>query len=290
MLLPARAFYDPGMEADQKSRVTQEYFLPVENAMPATLNSAQIEHYNRQGYIAPLRLYSSQEAKNTRHYIDTLLNQVGDENRYAINCYQARLGGIWDICTDRRILDVVEDLIGPDIICWASHLFCKVPMDPKRVPWHQDADYWHLSPKRTITVWLAIDDTDQSNSAMEFIPGTHTLGAQPVRETTDDTVLHREIETPRDCKPYVNALAAGEFSVHADMLVHGSKANSSENRRCGLTIRYCPASVRMTDSAWGDNVEAIVCRGSADNYWKHHHRPDNEIVHLDKQPLNIGGN
>ena len=145
-------------------------FQPVENDAPRTLTSAQIGAYNASGFVQPFDVFGPDEMADLRAYIDGLMADLGPEGAYGINCYQARLAGLYDIATDPRILDLVEDLMGPDILCWASAVLSKRPQDPKAVPWHQDASFWALSPARTVTVWLAIDDADGENSAMRFIP------------------------------------------------------------------------------------------------------------------------
>lgn len=273
------------------SAESSEYFQPITSSALSRLRQPQIDQFNRLGYISGLTLYDKSEIIEKRNYIDSLLEQIGPESRYAINCFQARLSGLWDICCESRLLDYVEDIIGPDIICWASHLFCKAPFDEKKVPWHQDAVYWHLSPQRTVTVWLAIDDSDAENSAMQFLPASHVKGPLPSRKAGTDAILNIETENTSQLMPaHVNVLAAGQFSLHADMLVHGSESNRSNRRRCGLTIRYCPSFVRMTEANWARGVEPIVCRGSNDGYWQHHPRPQSDQVDLEKKPLNIGGN
>ncbi|GFE63386.1 phytanoyl-CoA dioxygenase family protein [Litoreibacter roseus] len=267
-------------------------FAPVPTKRPQTLTSEQIAHYNAEGFISPLPVYSADEAKQNRSYFDGLLAQVPKTGAYSINCYQARCQGIWDICTEPRILDLVEDLIGPDIICWASHFFCKMPHDPKAVPWHQDASFWKLTPARTVTVWLAIDDADAENAAMRFLPRTHDKGHLTFETAGADAVLQYETAGADAMgAPFVNALTAGQVSLHADMLVHGSQPNSSDRRRCGLTLRYCPPEVEVTDENWAVGVEAIVCRGSdPSGRWTHHPRPKGDDVSLDNSPRNVGGN
>lgn len=267
-------------------------FQPVDNLSPKHLTRDQIDDYNRLGFINGLDIFNQTDAAANRAYFDELLTQVPETGAYSINCYQARCDGIWDICTNSRILDHVQDLIGPNIICWASHFFCKLPHDPKQVPWHQDAAFWKLSPARTVTVWLAIDDADEENSAMRFIPGTHNKGSLAIAETGEDSVLRLETKGADQMgKPYTNTLKAGQISMHADMLVHGSLPNMSDRRRTGLTIRYCPPEVDFTDAEWASNVEPIICRGN-DPYrrWKHHARPTGNDVSLENSPHNIGGN
>ena len=266
-------------------------FKPVANPSPNQLSPAQIDQFNRLGYVQPFDVYPPDEIARIRTYVDRLMADLGPEGAYGINCYQARLSGLWDIATDPRILDFVEDLVGPDILCWASAILSKEPHDPKAVPWHQDAAFWRLAPARTVTVWLAMDDAGAENSAMRFIPGTHDKGAMKLKETSaGSNVFHIETAGADDLgAPFVNALRAGQMSMHADMLVHGSLPNNSDRRRCGLTLRYCPPDVQITDDAWAAGVEAILCRGNAGT-WRTNPRPSNNDITKTSSPHVVGNN
>ena len=269
-------------------------FIPVTTADPRRLTQEQIATYNTQGYLMPFDVFPAEEAQRNRLYFDELLTQVRtmDDGRdaYSINGYQSRCQGIYDIATDARILDIVADLVGPDVICWATHFFCKEPGDPKAVPWHQDASYWPLTPARTVTVWLAIDDVGTDNAPMQVIPGTHAMGHLPWVETKQDAVLGQEVcavEALGD--PVAVTLRAGQIELHADMLVHGSEPNQSTRRRCGLTLRYCPPTVRPLKSGWGSN--AILCRGKdRTGHWRYCDRPRGEDLTRGTRPPQIGGN
>ena len=265
-------------------------FQPTRNAQPRTLRPADIARYNADGFCQPIQVFDAAEMRGIRVYVDGLMTAMGDKGAYGINCYQARLAGLYDIATNPRILDAVEDLIGPDILCWASAVLSKKPHDPKRVPWHQDASFWMLSPARTVTVWLAIDDADEENSAMRFIPGTHKMGPLETSARDDTSVFHKGTANAEELgQPFVNTLKAGQISLHADMLVHGSLANVSDRRRCGLTLRYCPPEVRVIDSDWERGVEAILCRGDAGN-WKTHPRPDTDDITATESPVVVANN
>ena len=136
-----------------------------------------------------------------------------------------------------------------------------MPGDGKRVSWHQDASYWPLSPSKAVTAWLAIDDATVENACMRYIPGTHRLGHLTYTLTEDDdtAVLNQTVDgADQFGEPVDVELAAGEISLHSDLLLHGSEANQSARRRCGLTLRYCPAGVRA-DLGW--NAKGVIVSG-----------------------------
>lgn len=258
-------------------------FRPTVNPAPRRLTAGQIADYNRLGYIKPLTAYTGDEATRNRAYFDDLLAKVqsarSDLDAYSINGFHVHCAGLYDIVTHPVIVDCVQDLIGPDVVCWGSHFFCKLAHDPRKVAWHQDASYWPFTPARTVTVWLAIDDAERANAAMKFLPGTHNQGHLKWREVAkDQAVLNQEIvNIERFGEPVYDELKAGQFSLHADMLAHGSDPNASDRRRCGLTVRYCPPTVKALNPAWTRG--AIVCRGSdPTGAWVSHPRPTGENV------------
>ncbi|MEX3014769.1 phytanoyl-CoA dioxygenase family protein [Gymnodinialimonas hymeniacidonis] len=267
-------------------------FKPAEAARARRLSASEIEHYNAEGFVQPFDVFGTDEITRIRGYFDKLMSDLGPDGAYGINCYQARMAGIWDIATDARILDLVQDIIGPDIICWASAILSKKPDGSRQVPWHQDASFWKLSPARTVTVWLAIDDADAENAAMRFIPGTHNRGVIETSEMGADSVFHKGIaDAEQYGAPFVNALKAGQASLHADMLVHGSDINRSNRRRCGLTLRYCSPESQITDPEWARGVEAIIARGAdPSGRWKHHPRPENDDILATSSPHVVGNN
>ena len=238
-------------------------FVPSENTAPKTLSDSQIRQYNEQGYLMPFDGLESGEAREIRAFFDGVLAAFIELGRtsYSINTAHLRFARIYQLVQHPKIVDAVSDLLGPNLVCWGSHFFCKMPHDGKRVPWHQDSTYWPLSPTKTVTVWLAIDDADPENANMKFIPRSHLHGLIDYDETQDaDTVLNLAVKNPNsygDAEVDVQ-LAAGQFSMHSDLLLHGSEANESDRRRCGLTIRYAAADV----TTWYDwHKKGIVVRG-----------------------------
>ena len=150
-----------------------------------------------------------------------------------------------------------------------------MPGDGKVVDWHQDASYWPLTPTKTVTVWLAVDRADTENACMQFIAGSHTQGQIAYRASAEDegNVLNQTIEDPLRFGPVKDVvLEAGQVSIHSDLLLHGSQANHSNRRRCGLTLRYCSADVRA-HLDW--NQKGVVVHGQdKDRHWANPPRPE----------------
>ena len=253
-------------------------FRPVFNESPKTLSTAQISHFNTYGFIEKLRLFNKTEADQHRHRFDALLAdfQRRERDAYSINGFQTRVDFIWDIASHPLLLDHVEDLIGPNIVLWGSHYFCKMPSDERVVPFHQDATYWPFRPFNTVTVWLAVDDVHPDMGPMCFLRGSHLHGKLNWQQRTENVVLNLEVKDyARFGTPHPVLLNAGEFSLHTDLLVHGSRRNQSNARRCGLTLRYVPPDVRLIDeryASWTKN--AMICRGEdTSGYWREQPRP-----------------
>ena len=257
-------------------------FFPVKNEHPQKLTAEQIRQFNEKGYIFPLEVFTEEEVTANRAYFDRIMEmaKAAGLNSYSINGWHPTCRGIYDLALDSRILDYVQDLLGEDLICTMTHYFCKEPGDTKRVTWHQDASYWPLTPSKVVTVWLAIDDADEENSAMKVIPGSHLDGQIPFEHSTaeENNVLGQSVHQAEEYgeAPVAFEMKAGQVSLHTDLLLHGSEPNTSNRRRCGLTLRYFPPEVRGRDPKQGSG---IVCRGDdSEGYWQHIPRPEGDQI------------
>ncbi len=263
-------------EADLKSMARDLKFYPLGKENPTRLTQSQIDHYNQRGFIAPLEVFNPQEILSIRAYFDDLLARVVAEggNSYSISSAHLKYGPVFDILTDPRLVELMSDLLGENVIAWGSHFFCKMPHDGKHVAWHQDASYWPLSPSKAATVWLAIDDADRENACMKFIAGSHHFGHMTYRasDSDDHNVLSQSIDNAEQYGEVIyDELRAGQVSIHSDLLLHGSEANESDRRRCGLTLRYCAASVHA-GMRW--NEKGVQVRGSdPSGHWFNNPRP-----------------
>ncbi len=257
-------------------------FFPVENPKPRTLTQGQIRRFNEKGYLFPLEVFTPEEAEANRGYFDQLMAaaRAAGHDSYSINGWHRHCRGICRLLHEPRILDYVEDLIGPNIVSTMTHYFSKDPGDEKQVVWHQDASYWPLTPSKVVTVWLAIDDVEEANGPMQFIPGSHRHGQIPFEHSTaeENNVLGQSVRSPEAYgdPPVSVCIRAGQISIHTDLLLHGSAPNRSTRRRCGLTLRYMPPDVRTRAK---DHASAFICRGmDPDGYWQSWPIPEGEMV------------
>lgn len=266
-------------DADELSRNRRDLsFHPSTVTRPTRLTPDQVAAFNRDGFVQPVPVFDADETAGIRRYFDDLLARVVAEggNSYSISSAHLKYGPVWDILTEERIVAAVSDLLGENVIGWGAHFFCKMPGDGKRVAWHQDASYWPLTPSKAVTVWLAIDAADVENACMRFIQGSHWKGHLTYRPSSaeEHNVLNQSVDNAEQYgEPVDNCLKAGEASIHADLLLHGSEANQSRRRRCALTLRYCTPDVRAYE---GWNEKGVWVAGKDDSgHWANQPRPAN---------------
>lgn len=155
-----------------------------------------------------------------------------------------------DFLLSADVLDLVQPLIGPDIMLWSSHFISKEPRTGRATPWHEDSAYWQGRLDRydsIVTVWLSLDGSDRDNGCMRVIPGTHRGGFStyvPVDDLTSAT-FDTQIADVDESAAVDFVLAPGEASLHDSRIIHGAQANHSPRRRTGYTMRYVATSARV---------------------------------------------
>ena len=149
---------------------------------------------------------------------------------------------------DDRLLDIVEQFIGPNIAMFAAHYIAKPPKTGQKVLWHQDGTYWPLEPMEVATIWLAATDSNRDNGCLRVLPGTQNnklLSRAELQDVPDGkNVLSSGIHPSQIDDSHVVdlELKAGDVSIHNPKIIHGSEANTSDNWRIGLTLRYIPTT------------------------------------------------
>jgi len=222
--------------------------------MPKKLSPAQVESYERDGFLTPNPALTRDEAAACREKLAAFERSLGGpltseavDGRYRSRTH-VLLAWVHSLVRHPAILDTVEDLIGPDILVYTSTWFIKEPESAAIAAWHQDATYFGLRPYVHVTAWLALTDATAENGCMEFLPESHHGGQRPHRAGVVAGSVNRAgqaIVGDVDDKPAVHApLRAGEFSLHHTLCLHRSQPNRSAGRRVGLAISYVPTSVR----------------------------------------------
>ena len=244
-----------------------------------TLSEDEVQFYREHGYYAPLRAIPAAEAAELRRKLETFEADAGPIAGKIRQKPHLLFTWLNDLIRHPRILDAVEDVIGPNILCWGSSFFIKEQRNTAYVSWHQDSTYWGLEPPDIITAWVALSDSTAANGAMRVIPGTHKLDQVPHNDTfATDNLLSRgqEIMVDVDDRQAVTLeLTAGEMSLHHVRLIHGSDPNPSDRRRIGFAIRYIPTYVRQVA---GSHDTATLVRG-VDTFhnFEHERCPDADM-------------
>ena len=243
--------------------------------MGKLLTDREIAAYREDGCVFPFRAHDPEEASANYRRYRALEEATGAEpqSRYKIKAHLP-FPWMWDIIRDPAILDAVEDLIGPDIICWGSSFFTKRARDHRFVSWHQDSTYYGLSEPETATVWYAFTESSVRSGCMKFIPGTHRSGILEHDETYDgDNLLMRgqTIHGVEEAAAVDVELRPGEFSIHHESVVHGSGPNGAAEPRIGLSIHYIAPRIRQTKLA---NATATLVRGAdLHGHWREDPEP-----------------
>jgi len=233
--------------------------------MPGSLTHEQMALYERDGVLFPLRVLAEAHAAS-------LVATLEDVERTFAGRYPVKhlvktyamfvMPFVGDVVRSPAVLDAVESILGPDIMLWGAEFFIKEPRSPRFVSWHQDLTYWGLSDVHEVTAWIALTEACPANGCMRMVPGSHSGGIVPHRDTfAPANILSRgqEIAVQVDEARAVNiALRPGEMSLHHGRIFHASHGNTTDGRRIGLVVRYIAPSMRQVV---GQRDYALLVRG-----------------------------
>lgn len=219
------------------------------------LTAAEKEQYDRDGYVVPDFNIGPEMLERMRAAFDALTAENPHLASDNILCPHLLNAGVQSVKGDRiwldfaripGVLDIVEQLVGPDFLLWGTTVFGKPAFSGKEVPMHQDGEYWPIRPLATCSAWIALDDTGPENGCLRVIPGSHRDKAlyKHHQDDGDHLVLNQALnEDQYDPADAVDIrLKAGQVSFHDVYIVHGSEPNRSPNRRAGFVCRYMPTT------------------------------------------------
>ncbi len=226
----------------------------------APLTDSDLKRYEETGILFPIQVLDHSESQQIRSEVDELESLFGPgADRTLFGECHFTFKWAYDLCTHAKILDVVEQVIGPDILVHSTTLFSKPP-GRSFISWHQDSPYWHLSEPRLISAWIALSESTVENGCMRVQPGTHfkLLDHVEIRHKDNMLATGNTVKTGLDESLAVDVvLGVGEMSLHHANLLHGSNPNHSLGKRVGFAIRYVAPDVRQGRG----HQEVILARG-----------------------------
>ena len=235
--------------------------------MPKIMSTEMADAFRRDGFCAPVRVMSEADAEDFRRRFEAY--EAANAGWYEMSKGQKLyLLQTWaaELAKHPRILDAVEDVMGPNLLVWGLSLFIKDANSDSYVSWHQDSTYWGLSSPDVTTAWIALSPATKRSGCMKMVPGSNRLDQLPHIDTLKkENLLTRgqeiAVEVDENEAVYLE-LQSGEISLHNIRTVHASAPNKSDARRIGIAVRYIAPHVRQihaeNDSAWlvrGDDTD-----------------------------------
>ena len=245
------------------------YFLSTIKKRDLMMNFAlkekEIESYHRDGYVVPRYQLVPEFLKELQDALNKLIaDNPGIRPEKLVNAHIQNLqtqsskiqstqaqgvkGSLkfLELAMHKPIIDLVEGVLGPDIVLWGCHVFCKPASEGYETPWHQDGHYWPIRPLANCTVWVALEPSTKENGCLRVIPGSQKaqqLYAHLHEERENLTLNQRMADGTFDESKAVDLeLAPGQMSMHDIYMIHGAKANTSNLRRTGVALRFMPGT------------------------------------------------
>jgi ectoine hydroxylase-related dioxygenase (phytanoyl-CoA dioxygenase family) len=245
-------------------------YHPVSCDSPIAFTSEQIAQFNREGYVTDLELFTEEESAA----LAKSFKKSGEEGA-KLNPH-TRFDWVWETAVHERALAFLRDLLGENIVCFISQFIDKAPGSKTSVEGHQDSSYFAVDAG-SVNIWIALEDADEENGCMWFVPGSHLLGGLPVRDPAGNlNVVEDELEKAVNRLGKVPIrLKVGRMVIFSDLVLHISPRNESAKRhRPALTLTYASAEKRPHDDPRARHEPMLCCGENVMGNWKVLPRPD----------------
>jgi non-heme Fe2+,alpha-ketoglutarate-dependent halogenase len=233
-----------------------------------------------EGYLFPIDIMNAAEVTLNRTHFDELMKLLGDrpgsDHFKQLHLYQS---WVYKLVTHEKILDIVESILGPNLLVHSSSFFCKYPYSDGFIPWHQDGVYWGLNKQDLCSVWLAISDSRVENGCMRVIPKSHKTKLEHFEQEDDKILLSSGLTLSNGVAEdeIVNIeLKAGQISLHNQNIAHSSENNKTDSYRMGFAIRYINTEFKQTLP----HFDVVLARGKDEfgNYSKLSTPPSTDLL------------
>ena len=227
------------------------------------------KQYEEKGYVSPVPFLNEEAANFHRSRLEKIEDQIGSLH-YRSKAHTFMTSAL-ELATLPSVLDLVEQMIGPNILLYNVTYIIKEAQAPSHVSWHQDLTYWGLSHDDQVSMWLALSPATAQSGCMRMIPGSHRMGKEEHVASEDDSNVLLQGQTVKSVdedRSKLCPLRPGEATFHHGWTLHASMPNMSDDRRIGLNVQYLATHVRQTKH---DGDSAMLARGE-DTY--HHFKTD----------------
>ncbi|MBC7481473.1 MAG: phytanoyl-CoA dioxygenase family protein [Rhizobacter sp.] len=241
---------------------------------PVTLSA----RYRPDGFQFPIRALSPEKAADYRRKLEASQAALGGKFQ-GLYTQKPHLLFTWlaDLVREPAVLDLAQQVVGPDILLWSTEFFIKGAGDERFVPWHVDDTYWHIEPQIQVTVWIALSDVNADNGPLRYIPGSHVAPRLEIvtQASEKNMLISGQVAKGVDESRAVDVLLrAGEVSVHDSRTLHASGMNTGWDSRIGVAARYLATSVRSLT----ERESASLVRGvDIHNYFDHEPAPVSDL-------------
>jgi phytanoyl-CoA hydroxylase len=236
------------------------------------LDGAQVQHYDRYGYIVVPDLVPPDVLAEVTAAVDpfdakaeAFLRSVEGERvsiaeagaiTFSVHL-AARSPVLRRLVTDAALTGIAADLVGPDVRLYWDQAVYKKPEKPRRFPWHQDNGYAYVEPQQYLTIWLALTDATVENGCPQVVPGLHRRG----------TLEHYYVEPlgweclGDPCDSIAAPVAAGGAVVFSSLTPHLTGPNLTAEVRKAYIVQYAPAGAERLegDPATGPPTARVSC-------------------------------
>jgi len=218
-------------------------FLPYPTEAPPFEAS-----YRDDGFVFPVEALTADELERAAAgYRRTAEKLAGDPFESELLLPHLFHRWAWDAATNRRVLDLAERALGPDLMLWETGVEISYPGGESFIEFHRDAERGRIVGGRTATAWIALTDSCPDNGAARYLRGSHRdpEGSESEGPGEDSSRLSEAL------------LAPGEAVLYDGRVLHGSPPNLSERPRIGFWARFAtPHAMRELD-----RYPAVAVRG-----------------------------
>ncbi|WP_163537528.1 phytanoyl-CoA dioxygenase family protein [Gracilibacillus sp. YIM 98692] len=222
------------------------------------LSEEQINHYQENGFVQVDTVISSDEVEELRTYLDEVMNNESERSvqnskkgaayykvlNQRVNTWRDH-GGMAKFVLSERLAGMANQLIGhKGIRLFHDHALLKMPLDSKETPWHQDYPYWPMKEPGALSIWLTLDDVDEQNGCMKFLPKTHKLKDLKAVDLVNSHDIFDDAKTKGQLLDKDRAvtvpLKAGSCTFHDGLTFHAAYSNQTDKPRRVLAIIFMP--------------------------------------------------